>query len=116
MPRERQLAAGSEDPHAVPGLVDVGDKGRFGQIHLFSDLLHLVSGEVARVGEHRQLVTEVRVIGEDVELQEVHPYIRSGAETPSKESASAMTFLVATHRASLAAVRSASSVTTLQSR
>src|SRR5918992_1439099 len=114
--RKGQLFGRSEDSDRVVVAVDRGDERRLGQVHFRRDPLHLVGGKSLCIGEYRQWISHVRGVGENVDLNELHPYILSGAPTPSRPSASAMTVLVPRQRVSRALVSALSSVITRQSR
>ncbi len=72
MARKRQLPGWRENPHARRGVGPAGreDEGRFGQVHLAGDGLHLVVAEAVRLQEYGQLIAAEDVIGEDVNLDE----------------------------------------------
>ena len=68
MAGERELDGRREDPDAHVGVVvrRREDEHRFGQVRLLRERLHRQLVEVARVGEHGELVAGERHVGEDV--------------------------------------------------
>ena len=68
MPGERQLGRRREDPDPDVGVVGAGGRHehRLRERHLLRERLHRRVVEIARVGEHRELVPLERRVGEDV--------------------------------------------------
>src|SRR5437016_6379557 len=74
MTGEGQLDLGGEDAHAaeMPRVLRRQHEGRFGEVELARERLHRALAEPAGVGEHGELVSTERLLGENVADHEFH--------------------------------------------
>src|SRR5204862_7857866 len=74
MTGKRQRGRGGEDAHPaqMPRVLRRQHEGRFGEVELAGERLHRALAEAAGVGEHGELVSTERLLGENVADHEFH--------------------------------------------